>query len=66
MIEPLLAQFERRYIAIAVEHGKRLTLFEHPSTIISQGRNCQDIELVLDANDIIHGDLRRRISSSGS
>jgi hypothetical protein len=27
------------YIAIAIEHGKRLPVFEYPGTIISQRRS---------------------------
>jgi hypothetical protein len=37
VVEALLADPERLHIAIAIEDGERLTIFEHPGTIISQG-----------------------------
>jgi hypothetical protein len=42
---------------VAVEHREHIVLFEDPGSIVSHGRRGQDIELIVDANDIVYGHL---------
>jgi hypothetical protein len=52
VVQALLAKPARLYVAIAVEYGERLTMFEHSGTIVSQRGSRQDIVLIFHANDI--------------
>ena len=57
MLDPLFAWAKRSNIAVAVEHGKRFAMLEHPGTIISQGGGGQGVVLIFHTNDVVQRSL---------
>src|SRR5262249_41237479 len=64
VIETQLTEPHRSHLAEAVEHGEGLALLEHPRAVVDARRAGENVELLLEADDILEGERHQALCAA--